>query len=535
MKKLEKELLNSPSGPFWKPIGIYPHHGINLPLSSLHSKNSCGIGEFYDLLPVIDWCQKLKLDVIQLLPLNSSEYDPSPYNAIASCALNFLNISLHSLPELEQLPKLKKQLKEFNHLSNIQRLNYAEVQTHKLSWLRAYFDAVGDTVLKSHETKNFISKNSWVETYALFKSIKDDLANAPISTWPSHLKNPSDAERKELLNAKRSHIDFHIFLQYLCFSQMTAVKKYANARGVFLMGDVPILLSMESADVWEHPEFFDTHLTAGAPPDFYTPEGQCWGFPLFQWDVLRKDHFSWWKRRLYYASHFYNLYRIDHIIGFFRIWAVPPNHSCKEGFFVPDDESLWEGQGRELLTMMNEASPMLAIGEDLGVVPPIVRPILEEMGICGTKVMRWERNWETDQSFINIKDYPPISLTTLSTHDSETLQLWWKTFPEEATVLAKEKHWTYALDLTLSQRKELLFDSHHTSSLFHINLLQEYLALFPDLVWDHPEDERINIPGTILPTNWTYRFRPSIEEIVAHPELFQAIQEILFSKERART
>ncbi len=295
------------------------------------------------------------------------------------------------------------------------------------------------------------------------------------------------------------------------------------------MGDIPILVSTESADVWSHPELFDIHWQAGAPPDQYNPEGQCWGFPLYRWDVLRKTHFDWWKQRLTYASHFYDIYRIDHVIGLFRIWAIPNDKSSKEGSFLPSDPDTWEPQGREILETFINSCEMLPIAEDLGDVPECVPPVLKEMGICGTKVMRWERNWEEEGRFIPIQYYPPISLTTVSTHDSEPLQLWWKTSPEEAQEFAASKHWEYAPEITHFQHKEILWDSHHTSSLFHINLLQEYLALFPELVAPNPEDERINIPGKLLATNWTYRFRPSVEEIVAHKELAQAIEKVVYS------
>jgi 4-alpha-glucanotransferase len=144
-------------------------------------------------------------------------------------------------------------------------------------------------------------------------------------------------------------------------------------------------------------------------------------------------------------------------------------------------------------------------------------------------VMRWERNHETDKSYIPIQHYPPISLTCVSTHDSETLTLWWKNFEEEVKAFATFKKWPYAKELTEGQRQEILWDSHHTSSLFHANLLQEYLALFPELIWPDPEDERINVPGTISNKNWSYRFRPSVETIVGHKELFSKMEKILYS------
>ena len=529
MNDLKETLLQTITGPQWEKIGVYPHHGINFPLSALHISKSCGIGEFYDLIPIIDWCQRLKLDFIQLLPLNNSEGDPSPYNVISSCALNLVYLSLHCLPYLEKLPQLKKKLKDLSALNETNRITYTEVLTHKLSWMHAYFDEIKEEIIKSDELHQFIKDNPWVEPYALFKSLQDRLGDTSWTDWPKELCAPSRKELRTLLDRYWPEASFYIALQFFTFSQLKKIKEYANSKGVFLMGDFPILVSGESVDVWLHPEFFDTHLSGGAPPDYYNSEGQNWGFPIYDWDNLRKKNYIWWKDRLKCSENFFDLIRLDHVLGFFRIWAIPPDVPSKEGHFVPADKSKWEPQGKELLTMIVSSSSMLPIAEDLGTVPNVVRPCLKEMGICGTKVMRWERMWEEDKRFIPIQYYPPISITCISTHDSETLSLWWKNFPDEAKDYAAYKHWTYSPELTEAQREEILWDSHHTSSLFHVNLLQEYFAFFPDLSWGNPEDDRINIPGKILPTNWTYRFKATVEEITSHEELFKKMEKLLHS------
>ncbi len=532
MDELTNTLFHSITGKSWEKIGVRNHHGINLPLSALHSEKSSGIGDFFDLIPLIDWCQSLKIDFIQLLPLNNSnsESDPSPYNAISSCAINFLYLSLHALPYIEELPELKKKLKDFTQLNEASRIIYTDVLTHKSDWLRTYFDEVGSKLLKSEELKQFVSRYEWVKCYSLFRVLKNQLSNTSWKTWPEDLRYPSPTKLQALYEQHERDISFYAVMQYLCFTQLKKIKEYANLKGVFLMGDLPILLSSESADSWQYPEYFDHHLAAGAPPDIYNSFGQNWGFPIFDWDALRKNHFSWWKQRLDYAENFYDIFRLDHVIGFFRIWAIPPSHPSKDGYYIPENEKEWEPQGRELLSMIVESTSMLPIGEDLGTVPKIVRPILREMGICGTKVLRWEREYEKNNNrYIPFQRYSPVSITCLSTHDSETLTQWWTTFKEEAKAFADFKGWTYAPDLTEKQREEILWDSHHTSSLFHVNLLQEYLAFFPELVWPNPEDERINTPGTVSPKNWSYRFRPSVETIVSHQGLFSKMEKILSS------
>jgi 4-alpha-glucanotransferase len=532
MTALKEQLLASPTGPLWKRVGIYPHHGIDVFLPALRSEKSCGIGEFFDLLPLIDWCHRLKMDVVQLLPLNNADHDPSPYNPMSSCAIHFILLSLHALPDIDAFPSLKKNLNTLSELNKTSRIAYADVIVHKTSWLQAYYDAVGKKIRESTEFQDFARENVyWLEPYALFRAIKDHLSNAPWLSWPDDLKTPTPDTYRQLLTTNASKVAFYSTMQFLCYLQLKEVKAYAMNKKVLLKGDIPILVGCESAEVWHHQTFFNTHMAAGAPPDMYYSEGQYWGFPLFHWDEMRKDHFTWWKQRLKYASYFFDLFRIDHIIGFFRIWAIPLHAPAKEGHYIPQSEKKWEQQGRELLHMiLSNSEGMMPIAEDLGTIPDILPICLKEMCICGTKILRWERYWKLEeQPFIPYSQYPRISLTSVSTHDSPTLTQWWRDFPEEAKSFCLFKQWDYDPELSFEKRQEILSDSHHTPSLFHINLLQEYLALFPELVWPDPDQERINIPGTFQPSNWTYRYRPSVEEITSHQGLLQEMQKILFS------
>jgi 4-alpha-glucanotransferase len=380
------------------------------------------------------------------------------------------------------------------------------VQTHKLLFLREYFKKKGADIVKEKAFEEYVFQNEWVENYALFKVLKDIMSKYHWQTWPSDLQFLDEKRRDELISTNWVEVCFYVFLQYLCYKQLKEVRAYANERGVFLKGDIPILLSPDSADVWEYTDEFDLTLSAGAPPDRFTPNGQFWGLPIFRWNVMESRDFDWWKNRLDYAANFYDIYRIDHIIGFFRIWAIPHGQPARVGKFIPDDQSHWLEHGKNILTTLVARSPMLPIGEDLGVVPDTVRACLSSLGICGTKVIRWEEKHEP-------KDYDPISMTTVSTHDSETLLQWWQEDHKEP--LSKEK------------RKELLETCHNSASLFHINLIGEYLALFPELVWENPQDERINVPGTVSPNNWTYRIRPSVEEILAHKPLAEEVKSLL--------
>lgn len=511
-------LQNTPTAKQWQRIGIGHHHGILVPLSAIHTANSCGIGEFLDLIPLIDWCRSVGFDIIQLLPLNNAPQESSPYMSESSCALNPIHISLSALDGVDQ-----SQLTRLQALTRSCRVDHVRVAQYKLSFLKDYYTLHYDHISGNPSYTQFVDAQPWLKPYTLFKALQEKFHGLPWKEWPQEFITLSDKSREELYPLYSKEMQWHTFLQYLCFIQLKTVHSYATQHHCFLMGDIPILLSHESVDNWQWVEYFDPFLGAGAPPDPYNSEGQNWNLPLFNWDAMRKNDFSWWKQRLGYAQEFYDLFRLDHILGFFRFFAIPFGRPSKEGRFIPQDQSVAIQQAEEILKTLISFTSMLPIGEDLGAEPKYVRPYLKQWGICGTKIMRWEKAWKADQSSLPPEEYEPLSLCSVSTHDSEPLSLFWKECPEEAKVLCEEKGWPYNPLLTFAQREQLLKECHESQSLFHINLLQEYLAFFPELTHRDPREERINIPGKILDTNWTYRFIPSIEELQLHEPLKQLI------------
>lgn len=511
----------------WAKIGWKHHHGLNIPLFSLHSEHSCGIGEFPDLLPIIDWCKTLGFDVVQLLPLNDTGLDTSPYSALSANALNPIHLGLWSLPDLEKFPDLQADLRNFPKAPAPNRIDYPMVQQTKERFLIRYFKANGANLLASAEYQTFAAQSPWLQGYALYKTLKIAQQWRSWEMWPAELRDPTESLFKKLLDQHRNEVQWHSLVQFLCSLQLRKVKEHANAQGIFLKGDIPILINRDSADVWLHRSIFDLRYSAGAPPDMYSEEGQSWGFPLYNWDELAKEDYRWWIERLKSAERYYDLYRLDHVVGFFRIWAVPLGLKPKEGSFIPSNPDVWIDHGKRILLRLLQGSSMLPIGEDLGTVPPPVRTCLQSLGICGTKVMRWERYWDEDKRFIPFDNYPVISMTTVSTHDSETLIQWWLSGEEGTSRFAEFKGWSYHPILSREYHQEILWDSHHTSSLFHINLLGEYLALIPGLTWPDPEDERINIPGLCADRNWSYRYRPSVEELTSNPTLSHLIRELI--------
>lgn len=513
-----KEIDNYYTYHAWKNIGFYPHHGINVPLFSLRSRNSCGVGEILDLIPLIDFCVEIHFDIIQLLPLHDTGLDPSPYNALSSIALHPIYVSLKSLPFLDEYDELKEDLKRFDRLNQLERVDYLHVLSSKMTFLKRYHELCFKKVTEDKNYQNFIRNEPWIKEYALFKALKNKHAN---ETWEHWMENKTI---DQLYEREKEHMHFYMHVQFLLFQQLKRVKEYADEKKVFLKGDIPILISPDSHDVWAHQEYFHLDFSAGAPPDMFCPEGQNWGFPLYNWKVMEENDFDFWKRRLQYASHFYHLYRIDHIIGLYRIWGIPKGKEAKEGFYIPGQIKDAIEQGEKILKKLISFTDMLPIGEDLGSNIDEIKNSLAKLGVPGTKVPRWERYYATTGAYIPYNKYHPLSLTTISTHDSQTLLEWWMEFPEDAKKLVESHNHHYDLRLSKAIRLALLKDSHKSASLFHINLLNEYLALEEDLVFSNPKEERINIPGTRNPSNWTYRFRNTIEDLLENKTLVALMQ-----------
>ncbi len=511
-----KNILNTSSlHAQWDNIPIQPYHGIMIPLFSLRSNKSYGIGEFLDLMPLIDWVKSVGFQIIQLLPLNDSGEDPSPYNALSSCALNPIYLSLDALGN----PTDTELLQVMKSLNNTHKIHYAKVKKLKYQYLEKYFQKYFSEIKTSLPYRVFCKKNPWLEAYTNYKVLKEKFNNQSWNTWPKNIIfNDSMQQRKE----------FFTLLQFLCFEQLSKVKMYADKCSVYLKGDIPILISYDSADVWANRELFNETFCVGAPPDLYNAQGQCWGFPLFNWPAHYEEDFSWWTQRLQFAENFYHIYRIDHVVGFFRLWAInKQTNLAVDGFYYPNNPYLWATLGKDLLSIITQKTTMLPIAEDLGTIPPYAFYTLKQLGICGTRVMRWERYWEENTHFIPLKNYSPISMTTVTTHDAEPLSLWWQKFPLDASFFCNQYGLKYREDFSFELRLKILRLSHQTESIFHINPLQEYLAFFPDFIWENMQEERINIPGTNSPNNWTYVLKKPLEDILSSQKLKDIMQNVL--------
>ena len=508
----------------WQRIGVRRRQGLCVPLFSLRSRRDCGIGDVADLRLLIDWCQKLGLSVVQILPINDMGLDGVPYSALSAFALDPVFIAMDEIEALAGDAACLERLRAAGErLSQASRVDYREVRKTKLSFLEEAF-AKADGPALQETLYCFRADNGWLDDYLPYRVLKEVHDYRSWEDWGHHYDTPEKLSAFEAEHEERFR--FYCYLQWLAHGQFSAAREYAASKGVLLKGDIPILVARDSADVWRHPEYFHMDTAAGAPPDMYSEDGQYWGFPTYNWDALERSDYGWWRQRLSYAQRFFDLYRIDHVVGFFRIWTIRLGaESGRDGWYVPGDESRWGEHGRRLLKMMLESTHMLPLAEDLGTIPPVCRQALREMGICGLKVQRWEKRWEEDSSIIPPEEYPPLSVATVSTHDSETLAGWWQDCYED-----RQQLWHFLggfgeapshLEAPL-QRRILEWVS-QGGSLFTIFMLQDLLRPLGKLSGD-PEDHRINVPGTVVPTNWSWRCPVTTEELLADESLTEELR-----------
>ncbi len=477
-------------------------HGIALPVSALHSKNSCGNGEIFDLLPVLDWMKRVGFDTLQLLPLTDSGADSSPYSAISTTAIHPIFLSLHALPnKKEALPVFEK----------TSRFNYGHVREEKLKWIKRYILAHEETLRHEEEYVQFLESTPWIYPYGKYVALKEKNHYKPWWDW-------TDFEVSE------EEIRPYILVQYLLHQQLKTVAETARRKGIYLIGDSPLLLSRDSVKYYEYKHLFVEGATVGVPPDQFNSEGQAWGFPPINWDEIHKANYPIFTERLAAAERYYDLFRIDHVIGFFRLWYIPDGKTPKQGHYVPDNFHDALKQGEYLLRWMSDHTTMKIMGEDLGVIPPEIRQVMNRQHIPGLRIMRWERNYHHNgHPFIPGDQYDPISMTSLTTHDSETMAEWWEKFPNDAKLFAHTFGIPDQEKISKEMRHQILKISHQTTSQYHVNPLQEYLDLEPKWSFESPSLERINIPGTISDFNWTFQFIPSVEEWTEDPHFIHQV------------
>jgi 4-alpha-glucanotransferase len=355
----------------------------------------------------------------------------------------------------------------------------------------------------------------WLDDYALFLSIAESRGQWAWRDWPEALRA---REAHALDDARRPlarDVLRHQYLQWIAESQWQDARAHARAHGVSLVGDLPFVVGADSPEVWTRLDEFRLDVSAGVPPDAFSPTGQDWGLPVYRWDVIRESGYAWMRQRGRRMACLYDALRVDHAIGVYRTYGRPVHGG--DPFFTPSDEPGQIAQGEAVLRALGDSGLEL-IAEDLGVVPDFLRPSLARLGLPGCKVMRWERDWHAPGApFLNPPEYPSLSAAMTGTHDTEPLVVWWRELPidERRVLLAipalAARGFDAQADWSIALRDALIVLAIASGSDEVFLPIQDVFG-WPD---------RVNTPGTVGDENWTWRLPWPAEELLSRPEALE--------------
>jgi 4-alpha-glucanotransferase len=394
------------------------------------------------------------------LPLNETGMF-CPYDSESSFALESVYLSLSLLPAAKK-KKFSDRLyglrKKFP--SGQSPVDYG-IKKEKLDILWEMF--LEEDLDEQQEFFAYRKKNAyWLEDFAIFKVLKAHHQGAVWYEWEQKYKDRDTAALQVFSAEHLREISFQVWVQWQLFEQFKEAKQYAGKNKVFFKGDLPILVSRDSADVWSHPDYFKLGFAAGAPPDMYCAKGQRWGMPTYDWDAIAGGNFRYLKEKLKYAENFYDILRVDHVVGLFRIWSIPFNDPQEDqglnGVFDPADKESWGQHGKNLLTVMLKNTSMLLCAEDLGTIPPVCPRTLAELGIPGNDVQRWTKEWVKKHDFLSPEEFRVPSVAMLSTHDTTICAACWEyefgTVDEQLFIRKCADH----RNIDFNRVKDVLFD-----------------------------------------------------------------------------
>jgi len=497
--------------------------GLLLPLFSCPSRASWGIGEFTDVPVVAAWMRRAGFSVLQVLPLN--ELLPgqhSPYSAVSSMALDPIFISLPHVPEfIANGGEAGLEAAERTALDDVRSRRHVAldaVREIKTAALRRAFDRFAREEYprgtpRARDFERFVDEQRWwLDDYALFRAIHDAHGLRSWLDWPAALRGRSPGALAEARRAHEADRRYRQYLQWIAHRQWQAAR--AEAEGVAVFGDFPFAVAVDSADTWAHQDLFAFDGTIGAPPDAFSEDGQNWKLPVYRWEVLAARSYDWFARRARRAAALFDGYRIDHVVGLFRMWVFPTDGSAPH--FRPEAEGDQVTQGRAVLRAIAAMGGEI-VAEDLGTVPDFVRAELRNLGMPGFKVLRWERVWDAPgRPFLDPAAYAPVAVATTGTHDTDTLMEWW-----DASPLADRQ----ALLEVPSIRRRVgdISPGSVPFAAVHQAILDAMYGSGADLLVLPVQDvfgwpDRINVPGIVDDHNWTWKLPWPVDDMARQPE-----------------
>ncbi len=531
-----------------------------VPLFALRGENDLGIGDLGALREFIDWAAEIGFKLVQLLPINEIGADNSPYNAISAMAIEPTTLYLApNSPEDLTRDDFDAVTADVD-LANLRHgeVKYRQVKKLKRRLLEKTFANFADRAGKERqlEFRAFCEEEAgWLDDYALFRVLMEENdESAAWTRWPAQHQSMERARAwlRDLPQDRQAVIrdrqNFFRYVQWIAYQQWGEIKSYAEEREVAVMGDIPFGVSYYSADVFARPNEFALDWSGGAPPEPYFKDdeftqkwGQNWGIPLYRWDRMRANNFEWWRVRVRAVRRIFHLFRIDHVLGFYRIYAFPWRPRKNKQFlplereemlertggraphFAPRDDETSENcdankrEGEEYLrVVLEEAGATRVIGEDLGTVPDYVRPNLRSLGIAGFKIPQWEVYHEQ----VTPGDkYERLSVATYTTHDHKPIRALWEEAFERPTATSDQSRFELTKIAVFAG-----FDPKIDKMDFEKNFYPAIMeALFKSEAWIAivmitdllAQKYRFNVPGTAANLNWTRRMQSSVAQLRA--------------------
>jgi 4-alpha-glucanotransferase len=483
------------------------HAGLLVPLFSMPSTSSWGVGEIADIPVMAAWLRDCGLDMLQLLPLNEmASGQNSPYCALSALALDPIYISVSRIPEFRALggvEHLAACTRDRLHLVQGARMvQYHEVRRIKDEALAAAFrhfvtaEWRRDTP-RARQFETFRRDQAWwLRDYALFRALHERFDARAWTEWPRDLRDRDPALLQRAGDALQDRTLFFQYLQWIASEQWQEARR--DLAGVGLLGDLPFMVSLDSADVWARPMQFDLDAQVGVPPDAFSATGQAWGLPVYRWDVHERDEYRWLRERARRSAELYDACRIDHLVGFYRTYAIP-----RDGrpYFIPADPVQQVAHGERLMKIFCSSGCRI-IAEDLGTVPDYVRQSLARLGVPGFKLLRWERDWDAPgQPFRDPASYPTVSVALTGTHDTEPMRVWWEHAPAAERAAALQVPGLDASGASPESPFSAPLRDAFLRVLFHAGSDLLILPIQDVFAWS----DRINTPATVGADNWTYR------------------------------
>ena len=465
--------------------------GILMHISSLPSPY--GIGTFgAEAEKFADWLKEAGQKYWQVLPIGPTGYGDSPYQPFSSFAGNPLLIDLDELVEHGYLAK--NSLDNSDYGADPSYVDFDIVNRNKTALLREAFAGFTDDV---GYTSFVIEEQDWLDDYALFMALKDKFGGRPWSDWDDDIKLREPEAVKRWTEELKDDIKFYKFVQYIFFRQWDRFHRYCNKNGIQLIGDIPIYVSPDCADVWAQPELFELDekrvpkRVAGVPPDYFSATGQLWGNPLYNWEEMHKTGYKWWLKRIGKSKENFDMLRIDHFSAFDTYYAIPYGHKTAEN-------GVWEkGPGMELFNAIkNDLGDVNIIAEDLGDIFDSVKELLRDTGFPGMRVLQFGFNPDNTDNDHLPHNYPKNCCAYTGTHDNSTIMQWYREADPKSRAMARR----YV--------KPRLFERFSAACVRVVYASPANLAIIPmQDILGLGADARMNVPSTVG-GNWKWRMLP---------------------------